>query len=115
MKPPDSREVRDALGAFVTGVTVVTTVADNGQPRGFTANSFTSVSLDPPLVLVCISKAAWSVAIFQEAKGFAVNILADNQRAISHLFATKESKKFEAVAWSPGPAGNPVLDGAAAW
>ena len=115
MRPPDSRELRDALGAFVTGVTVVTTVGNSGQPRGFTANSFTSVSLDPPLVLVCISKAALSLSVFQEATGFAVNILAENQRAISHLFATKDPRKFEAVAWSPGPAGNPVFEGAAAW
>lgn len=115
MRPPDSRDLRDALGAFVTGVTVVTTTGLNGQPRGFTANSFTSVSLDPPLVLVCISRAAASLSVFQEAAGFAVNILAEDQRQVSHLFASKDPKKFAAVVWSPGPAGNPIFDGAAAW
>lgn len=115
MRQPDSSELRDALGAFVTGVTVVTTLDGDHEPRGFTANSFTSVSLEPPLVLVCIGKAAGSSPVFQEARGFAVNILAEDQRDVSHAFASGRRDRFATVRWIPGPAGNPVFQGAAAW
>ena len=79
MSDPEARRaLRDAFGAFMTGVTVVTTMVD-GKPLGFTANSFSSVSLVPPLLLVSIARSSGSFAAFTAAKGFAVNILAEDQ------------------------------------
>jgi len=111
----DPREFRKALGSFVTGVTVVTTVEPGGGPRGFTANSFTSVSLDPPLVLICIAKTAASCPVFEGSGHFAVNILAEHQQQVSGLFASKSPDKFAETAWSTGPAGSPLIAGATAW
>jgi flavin reductase (DIM6/NTAB) family NADH-FMN oxidoreductase RutF len=111
----DTRALRRALGRFVTGVTVVTTSEASGTPRGFTANSFTSVSLDPPLLLVCIAKSAASCPVFCAAERFAVNILAEEQRDISGVFATQSPNKFEQVAWRPGPSGTPLIMSSLAW
>lgn len=111
----DAKELRRALGAFVTGVTVVSARQDDGQPRGFTANSFTSVSLDPPLVLVCIARTASSYQVFSQTPHFSVSILAAAQKDVSSLFASKAADKFAQVAWTSGPTGSPVIAGAAAW
>ena len=111
----DNRELRTAFGSFMTGVTIVTTSGADGAPRGFTANSFTSVSLEPPLLLVCIGKSAASLEVFRQAKGFAVNILSEAQKDTSVLFASKRADKFEAARWRPGPFGNPLIEGSAAW
>lgn len=111
----DARELRKALGAFVTGVTVVTTVDREGTPRGFTANSFTSVSLDPPLVLVCVAKSAASCAVFTAAGQFAVNILAEGQRDVSAAFASRSADKFAGVGWRAERTGSPILEDVAAW
>lgn len=111
----DLRDYRQALGAFLTGVTVVTISDQQGNPRGFTANSFTSVSLDPPLVLVCISKRAGSFQAFAVSDGFAVNILSEDQEDLARVFATPVSDRFSNVDWRSGPAGHPVFDNAAAW
>ncbi|HEY4802714.1 MAG TPA: flavin reductase family protein [Paraburkholderia sp.] len=105
---------RRALGAFVTGVTVVTTIQPDGSPRGFTANSFTSVSLNPPLVLVCIAKTASSYAVFSQTRRFAVSVLAEDQKHVSGVFASKAADKFAQVSWSTRATGAPVMDGAAA-
>ncbi|ALP67635.1 flavin reductase family protein [Paraburkholderia caribensis] len=113
-QPFDSAEFRRALGAFVTGVTVVTTIQNDGSPRGFTANSFTSVSLDPPLVLVCIAKTASSYEVFSQTKHFAVSVLAEDQKNVSGVFASKAADKFAQVAWCARTTGAPVMDGAAA-
>ena len=113
--PIDPRAFRRALGSFLTGVTVVATLQEDGSPRGFTANSFTSVSLDPPLVLVCIAKAASSCPVFTSAPHFSVNILAEHQASVSMLFASKTADKFAQAAWRRGPAGSPIVDGVAAW
>ncbi|PWJ94696.1 flavin reductase (DIM6/NTAB) family NADH-FMN oxidoreductase RutF [Mesorhizobium loti] len=110
----DSGEFRRALGSFLTGVTIVTTVSAEGEPRGFTANSFTSVSLDPPLVLVCIAKKALGHSAFSTSKGFAINILSESQKAQSGIFASKAADKFASVAWQPGQTGNPLIDGSVA-
>lgn len=115
LSPFDNRELRTAFGSFMTGVTIVTTAGIDGQPRGFTANSFTSVSLEPPLLLLCIGKAAASMEVFRNARGFAVNILSEAQKDTSVLFASKRPDKFEAARWRPGPFGNPLLEGSAAW
>ncbi|PZV39544.1 alpha/beta fold hydrolase [Mesorhizobium kowhaii] len=110
----DSGEFRRALGSFLTGVTIVTTIGAEGEPRGFTANSFTSVSLEPPLVLVCIAKKALGHSAFSTSKGFAINILSESQKAHSGIFASKAADKFAAVAWQPGQTGNPLIDGSVA-
>ena len=114
-KTIDAMEFRKTLGAFVTGVTVVSTRQQDGTPRGFTANSFTSVSLDPALVLICIGKSAASYPVFSAAAHFSISILAEDQKQVSSLFASKAADKFEQVAWHPGLTGSPVIDGAAAW
>ena len=98
----DPKQFRQALGMFATGVTVVTTIAPDGSPRGLTANSFTSVSLTPPLVLVCIDRAAKSYTAFTQGNGFAINILSQDQRELSQRFASKTADKFAGVDWSKG-------------
>ncbi len=111
----NSLAFRRALGNYLTGVTVVTIMDELERPRGITANSFTSVSLDPPLVLVCIAKNADSYDAFVSAKGFTVNILADSQRSLSQLFASKSPSKFDTVRWHRGDNGAPVLDDSLVW
>jgi flavin reductase (DIM6/NTAB) family NADH-FMN oxidoreductase RutF len=111
----DLLDLRRALGAFVTGVTVVTTVDAEGRPRGMTANSFTSVSLDPPLVLVCIASTAASFAAFSDFPSFAVNILAEGQEELANRFASKRPDKFSGVDWSVATTGAPVLGETLAW
>lgn len=111
----DARALRDAFGSFLTGVTVVTTHNAEGPPIGFTANSFTSVSLDPPLLLVCLSKTSRNYAVLSEAKGFAVNILAEDQKDVSNTFARPVEDRFAAVDWKRGPFGSPVFADVAAW
>jgi crotonobetainyl-CoA:carnitine CoA-transferase CaiB-like acyl-CoA transferase/flavin reductase (DIM6/NTAB) family NADH-FMN oxidoreductase RutF len=108
------RGLRDAFGSFATGVTVVTTRQGDGTPRGFTANSFASVSLDPPLLLVCIAKTAHSCDAFMSAEHFAVSILADDQKEVSGLFASRASDKFDLAKWHTGVQDMPLLDGAIA-
>lgn len=111
----DTLEFRKALGSFVTGVTVVATTQEDGTPRGFTANSFSSVSLTPPLVSVCIGKVASSYPVFSGTSHFSVSVLAEHQKNVSGVFASKSPDKFEQVAWHTGVTGSPIMDGAAAW
>lgn len=111
----DQRELRRAFGTFATGVTIVTTSDGNGTNYGFTANSFTSVSLDPPLILVCLAKSAGSCGIFQMAKHYAVSILSEEQRQASAAFATPGIDRFAKVGWSKKATGAPVIEGSAAW
>lgn len=116
MKPAlDTRDLRNALGVFATGVTVVTTRDEEDRPRGFTANSFTSVSLDPPLVLVCVAKTIGAAPAFMGTRHFAVNILSTEQQAVSTAFGTRGGTKFEAVPYTNGLTGSPVIDDVAAW
>jgi flavin reductase (DIM6/NTAB) family NADH-FMN oxidoreductase RutF/DNA-binding IclR family transcriptional regulator len=111
----DARELRQVLGSFVTGVTVITTVDGNGKPQGLTANSFSSVSLDPPLILWSQSTSAPSHPIFNTCERFVVNILADDQVSISDRFARGGADKFSGVATKPGLGGVPLIDGCAAY
>ena len=111
----DPRELRKALGTFMTGVTVITTLDDEGRPRGFTANSFTSVSLDPPLVLVCIDHNALSYPTWAATEHFAVNVLAEEQREVSGIFAGKTADKFAQVTWHAGTTGSPLIDDSLSW
>ena len=95
-------EFRKALGNFATGVTVVATRTDEGEVRAFTANSFTSVSLDPALVLVCLAKSSASLGIFSAAEHFSINVLNSEQREISNAFASREAEvKIAASAKMP--------------
>jgi flavin reductase (DIM6/NTAB) family NADH-FMN oxidoreductase RutF len=110
----DARALRDAFGCFMTGVTVVTTLQD-GKPLGFTANSFSSVSLDPPLLLVSIANRSVNLSAFANGKGFAVNVLSEGQKDLSSRFARPVDDRFADLYWRHGPAGNPVLAGVSAW
>jgi len=110
----DARTFRDALGCFATGVTIVTAVAPDGTPIGLTANSFTSVSLDPPLLLVCIANSAGSADVLHTADCFAVNVLQIGQQPTSNRFAGKGEDRFAATPWAPGDGGVPVLSGSLA-
>ena len=105
----DLRTLRDALGCFATGVTVVTCLGENGEPAGLTVNSFTSVSLDPPLLLVCIAKQAASAGPLVSASHFAVNVLQTGQRPASIRFSTRDEDRFGTTPWSCGEAGAPIL------
>jgi len=105
----DPRTLRDALGCFATGVTVVTAISGDGTPVGLTVNSFTSLSLDPPLLLVCIAKAAASATALIEATHFAVNVLQTGQQPESIRFSTRAEDRFGTTIWSPGEYGAPVL------
>ena len=111
----DPHELRRALGSFPTGVSIVTTRDAAGTPRGMTANSFTSVSLDPPLILVCVSKAASSFPAFGGCNAFAVNLLHEEQRDVSSLFASKALDKFADVDHAILHTGAPVLSDCLAW
>ena len=107
----DPRTLRDALGCFASGVTIVTARGADGVPVGLTANSFTSLSLDPPLLLICIAHSSNSAATLLEAGHFAVNVLQIGQQPASNRFASKAEDRFSATAWSEGEGGVPVLDG----
>jgi flavin reductase (DIM6/NTAB) family NADH-FMN oxidoreductase RutF len=102
-------EFRRVVGHFASGVTVVTTWDAEGRPTGLTANAFTSLSLDPPLVLVCVDHKAQSYPAMQTSGRFAVNVLAIGQEAISKRFATTGGDKFDGIAWSKGPQGLPLI------
>ncbi|MCZ6668116.1 MAG: flavin reductase family protein [Gammaproteobacteria bacterium] len=114
-KSMDALDLRRAFGAFATGVTIVTTADQNGEVYGFTANSFTSVSLDPPLLLVNIAKSAYGLQIFTEASGFAINILAQSQRDLSNTFASRGADKFANIGWNVRATGSPLFEGVIAW
>lgn len=111
----DPRDLRRAFGNFATGVTIVTTLDSEGDPCGFTANSFTSVSIEPPLLLVSIAKSAHGCPIFTASRGFAVNILARSQRDLSSRFASAGTNKFAKLDWQAAVSGSPVIDGVVAW
>jgi len=110
----DTRQLRAALGRFTTGVTIVTCVAEDGSYVGLTANSFTSLSLAPPLVLWSLREASPSMSAFAVAPRFAVNVLAESQVELSRRFATRGDDRFAEGAWALGEHGSPVLAGCAA-
>jgi 3-hydroxy-9,10-secoandrosta-1,3,5(10)-triene-9,17-dione monooxygenase reductase component len=106
---PDENVFRRVLGQFATGVTIVT-ASDGDEPAGVAANSFTSVSMDPPLVLFCVGRTSSTWPRIERAHKFAVNILGDHQEELSRLFATKGADRFAATEWHIGVGGSPVLD-----
>lgn len=111
----NTRELRDAFGAFMTGVTIVTTARDDGQPLGFTANSFSSVSLDPALLLVSIAKTSSNFQTFSTTGHFAINILAEGQKDLSNTFARPSEDRFAQVGWHLSAHRNPLIDDVSAW
>jgi flavin reductase (DIM6/NTAB) family NADH-FMN oxidoreductase RutF len=110
----DPRDFRRALGTYATGVTIITAADDAGKPHGLTCNSFTSVSLNPPLVLWSLVVYSRNMSVFQNASHFAVNVLGASQKALAVKFATPSSCKFEEVDWAPGLGGAPLLSGTVA-
>jgi flavin reductase (DIM6/NTAB) family NADH-FMN oxidoreductase RutF len=108
------QEFRTALGMFATGVTIVTARTAEGEVIGLTANSFNSVSLDPPLVLWSLSRAAASLAVFAAGSHYAINVLAADQKALAERFAMKGADRFSGVSFEQGAGGAPLLHGAAA-
>jgi 3-hydroxy-9,10-secoandrosta-1,3,5(10)-triene-9,17-dione monooxygenase reductase component len=111
---PDTRRLRSALGRFTTGVTIVTCTDAAGEPVGLTVNSFSSLSLEPPLVLWSLRRESPSAAAFSAARHFAVNVLAESQVGVSRSFAARRADRFAEGEWSAGLHGLPVLAGAAA-
>jgi flavin reductase (DIM6/NTAB) family NADH-FMN oxidoreductase RutF len=109
--PIEKNQLRQVMGHFATGVTIITTFNKDGQMHGLTANAFTSVSLEPPLLLISVDKKAESYPAFEESKVFTVNILADEQEALSRKFAVSGGNKFEGVAYRRGANGAAILDG----
>jgi 3-hydroxy-9,10-secoandrosta-1,3,5(10)-triene-9,17-dione monooxygenase reductase component len=114
MKTFDPSTFRQALGTFATGVTVVTARGPDGRDVGVTANSFNSVSLDPPLVLWSLNRSSTSLRAFTECAGFAVHILAANQQALSDRFAAHTPNRFEGLQFDRGIGGAPLLADCAA-
>ena len=113
--PFDTARFRQVLGHFCTGIAVVTAV-DEGLPVGFTAQSFTSVSLEPPLVAMCPGNQILSWPHIRAAGTFCSNILAKDQEDLARRFATRGTDKFQGVGWAPAHVtGSPVLDGVLAW
>ena len=106
-----SEEFRRACGRFATGVTIASVLDSKGVPHGLTVSSFTSVSLDPPLILICLGHEVSAIHHFRTATHFGINILAENQRALSDRFARKGKDRFDGVAWQPGVTGVPLLPG----
>jgi flavin reductase (DIM6/NTAB) family NADH-FMN oxidoreductase RutF len=116
--PVDVSVFRKAMGSFPTGVTVVTVACDDGDMHGMTVNSFSSVSLDPMLVLVCLGETSRGVGLIERAEAFVVNVLSAGQQDVSRWFANRHrpagSAMFDGVPFEPGVTGCPVLVGATA-
>jgi flavin reductase (DIM6/NTAB) family NADH-FMN oxidoreductase RutF len=105
----DTRQLRNTLGSFATGVTVITALDADGTPRAMTANSFSSVSLDPPLVLWSIGKDALAFDAFTQCKHFAIHVLKQDQQALSSRFATREARTFDDLQMEHGVGGVPLF------
>jgi flavin reductase (DIM6/NTAB) family NADH-FMN oxidoreductase RutF len=102
-------ELLAIMSAFPTGVAIVTTLEPDGTPRGLTTNAVTSVSADPPLLLVCVDRSSRTLPALLHTKRFVVNFMRSDHEEICRLFASKADDKFSRVAWTPGLGGVPVL------
>lgn len=111
----DPMHFRKVLGHFPTGVAVITGIDASGQPAGMAVGSFTSVSLDPPLVAFLPDRSSTSWPKIQEGGSFCVNVLGADQEYVSRAFATKGGDKFAAFTWSAAGSGSPMIDGVLAW
>jgi len=108
--------LREVMGSYPTGVTIVAACDADGDPYGLTVNSFTSVSLEPPLVLVCIGQSSTSHDRLLASSGFCVNILAADQGVLAARFAQEPSTgRFDRVTWARGDSGHPIISGSLAW
>ena len=112
--PVTSHEFRHACGRFATGVTIASVLDSNGTPHGLTVNSFSSVSLEPPLVLVCLGHAVTMIEAFRASRYFGLSVLSDGQRELSENFARKGHDRFTGTAWHAGETGVPLVDHALA-
>jgi flavin reductase (DIM6/NTAB) family NADH-FMN oxidoreductase RutF len=110
----DSRALRNALGRYATGVTIVTAIDPDGHPIGLTVNSFAAVSLEPALVLWCLDNNSHNLAAFRAATHHAINILAADQVDLSNRFATWPADRFAGLTWQPGVGGAPLFSGCCA-
>lgn len=112
----DPREFRQVMGSFATGVTIATTALPDGTRAGLTVNSFTSVSLDPPLVLFCLDKRALSHPVFKKASGYAISVLTREQEPVARAFAVpgQGPERWTHGSYTTGESGSPLLDGALA-
>ena len=110
----DTRALRDAFGCFATGITIVTMVDGDGELYGVTANSFASLSLEPPLCLFCLDHKAMSFEAFRNTRHFAVNVLAEDQETLSSNFARSNTDKWEGVDYETWATGTPILPGCVA-
>ena len=106
--------LRRAFGSFATGITIVTTTDAEGQPVGLTANSFTSVSLDLPLVLFCLDRNSSNLQRFQRSCVFGINVLGSDQQELSSRFVKRDEDRFNGISWQLRDSGVPVIEGAAA-
>jgi flavin reductase (DIM6/NTAB) family NADH-FMN oxidoreductase RutF len=111
----DPAVFRETLGHYPTGVAVVTAIADDGDPVGMIVGTFSSVSMDPPLIAFYPMSTSRSFAQVRTAKAFCVNVLASDQEPFCRKFATAGENKFDGVDWKPAPLGSPILDGAVSW
>ena len=111
----DSRQFRDALGEFATGVTIICARTGDGRYVGLTANSFNSVSLDPPLVMWSLSRRSASLPAFEAAQRYSVNVLAAGQTELARRFSRPHEDRFAGVSYRMGWADAPLIDGCAAW
>ncbi len=105
-----SEQFRRACGLWASGVSIVTTCDKSGTPYGLTMNAVTSLSLDPPMFLVCVDNGSDTLAPMLESRTFCVNVLTQRQQDLSNRFAKKGQDKFDGVAWTTGVAGAPLID-----
>ena len=106
-----SEVFRRACGRFATGIAIAGAIDANGVPHGLTVSSFSSVSLDPPLISICLGHAIAAIDVFRQSRHFGLSILRENQREISERFAMRLDDRFESIAWRRGETGVPLLDG----
>ncbi len=105
---------RSVMGSFPTGVTVITTTSEKGTPIGMTVNAITSVSLDPPQLLICLAKSRFTAAAIQENGRFGVNFLSDDQKQVAAVFASSAPEKFTGIKIRTGDLGVPLIEGSLA-
>jgi flavin reductase (DIM6/NTAB) family NADH-FMN oxidoreductase RutF len=111
MAPVTSAEFRHACGRFATGITIASVLDANGAPHGLTVSSFASVSLDPPLILICLGHDVSVIDHFRAANKFGINVLAEGQQDLSDRFARKGQDRFDGLEWYAGETGVPLLTG----
>lgn len=102
-------EFREGCARFATGIAIATVLAPDGSPHGLTVSSFTAVSLEPPLILICIDHGCTILAHFHKTPYFAINVLSSLQRELSVAFSVKPEGRFEGIAWHRGHSGQPLL------